>query len=439
MDRECILVPPMGAIILEGLLAKLAQTAEMTRLKEIKQLATLYLFHSTARHTRFTHSCGVMFMVRNYFPYIADRFYELLGIHDRLLLEAAALLHDIGQPAWSHAGELFPKLRGFASEYNHETITSTLIRDGHQFDKYFEKWNRPRIYDVIKEQEDLDMIAKLVKGEPPVPDKIPHNEKIKKEKRFLGQMIKSYCDFDRVAYLIGDSFFLGSHIAPFSDAMVYPNIGIIPIRGENQFGFLDEIYAQIFVLNRELSYAYFYKDPRDVLAREMLARAWNKMFPLDMDIYELWFSTDSQLLDKMKNCGRPFVTRIATMIESHQIYDIARIIYFKDLDPSRREKLEQLDQNRIELLGFEEKVCNGNTDAENLIIGISIHKTPEEVYANVLDRSGNLCKLGQYTLMKPLYDPAYCHERSFLIIGTFNLNKTMQEQIIKTILEELRK
>lgn len=425
---------PFGAIYLEGPLAKLTETAEMTRLKHIKQLGTLYLFYPTANHSRYIHSCGVAYLVNEFFRHIDPL---AVSFPNRHFCEVAALIHDIGQPTWSHSGELFPKLRGFGDRFRHGKISAEMIRNGEKFDKYFSHWERPRIYDIIRDPNERELIAKVIEGRPPLPEDLPNKEKAEKKERFLGQLINSHCDFDRVEYLYRDSCSIGAYYTPFSTALIYENVGIIPVGEENLFGFTNEVFAQSFVLTRELTYAYFYKDPRDLIAKEMLGRAWNKMFSgqtkiTDEDVYGLWFLTDAQLLERMKDNNDHFVKRIASMIESQKIYHIAKIIDLKGFDVVQRERIIEIDKDRIKLLQLEDKICKTvGIDQGDLIISTYIHETPPEVNMIVLDSDKKPRLLGDFALMKPLYNPDYFFERSKLLISTFKDDKKLQNIVVK--------
>lgn len=78
---------------------ELMDTVQFRRLQSIKQQSTLDWTISTAEHTRYSHSLGVM--------HIADRIAVQLGLPDdeRQIIRIAALLHDIGHYPLSHVCE----------------------------------------------------------------------------------------------------------------------------------------------------------------------------------------------------------------------------------------------------------------------------------------------------------------------------------------------
>ncbi|MCK9587144.1 HD domain-containing protein, partial [Methanothrix soehngenii] len=109
--------PVHGYVKLEGLALEIANTPQMQRLRWIKQLGLANLVYPGANHTRFEHSLGAYHM--------ASLLTDHLGLDedDRLLVGAAALLHDVGHGPLSHATEsaLAPFLRT-----EHESVIEIL-------------------------------------------------------------------------------------------------------------------------------------------------------------------------------------------------------------------------------------------------------------------------------------------------------------------------
>ncbi|HUS76223.1 MAG TPA: HD domain-containing protein [Methanothrix sp.] len=111
--------PVHGYVKLEGLALELADTPQMQRLRWIKQLGLASLVYPGANHTRFEHSLGAY--------HLAGLLANHLGLQekDKMLVCAAALLHDVGHGPLSHATEaaLAPYLR-----MEHESIIDLLKR-----------------------------------------------------------------------------------------------------------------------------------------------------------------------------------------------------------------------------------------------------------------------------------------------------------------------
>ncbi|MDR0863262.1 MAG: HD domain-containing protein [Oscillospiraceae bacterium] len=84
------------------------------RLRRIRQLALTDMVYPGAVHTRFEHSLGVMQTATEMYDHIAESQKDLLqsvfsldvGVKRyRKIVRLAALLHDVGHPPFSHAGE----------------------------------------------------------------------------------------------------------------------------------------------------------------------------------------------------------------------------------------------------------------------------------------------------------------------------------------------
>ncbi|GAV23385.1 HD domain-containing protein [Carboxydothermus pertinax] len=109
------------------------------RLRRIKQLAWTDMVYPGAMHTRFEHSLGVMHTATKMFKSIVEKDslflknelkYNNAGIErDLAVLRIACLLHDVGHPPFSHAGEdLMPTNPKTNKAYKHEHYSAAIIR-----------------------------------------------------------------------------------------------------------------------------------------------------------------------------------------------------------------------------------------------------------------------------------------------------------------------
>lgn len=91
--------PVHGDLVFDGVIEELILTDELQHLSEVKQLGITEKIYPGANHTRFSHALGVC--------HIAGKIAQRLSIpeQDRLLIQIAALLHDIGHYDFSHAIE----------------------------------------------------------------------------------------------------------------------------------------------------------------------------------------------------------------------------------------------------------------------------------------------------------------------------------------------
>ena len=149
------------------------------RLKKISQLGLAYLIYPNAKHSRFEHCLGTM--------YLAGKIAKTLGLSedDVQYFRLAALLHDVGHGPFSHAFEEYlrerKKIRG------HEDLTKLVILNS-------------EIRDIIDDSTfDSKKIAELSVG------------KIRDKKRdFLNSLILGAIDIDKMDFLVRDAYFTKS-------------------------------------------------------------------------------------------------------------------------------------------------------------------------------------------------------------------------------------
>ena len=113
----------------ENMLWELINTRPFQRLRRVKQLGFSYLVYPGATHSRFAHSIGVFHIARRMMKIIERHlgegsFQEAQAQHAL----AAALLHDVGHGAFSHAFEEVGK-RLKIEMAKHETVSKKLILD----------------------------------------------------------------------------------------------------------------------------------------------------------------------------------------------------------------------------------------------------------------------------------------------------------------------
>ncbi len=161
--------PVHGYVKLEGLALELADTPQMQRLRWIKQLGLASLVYPGANHTRFEHSLGAY--------HLADLLANNFGLQeeDKMLVCAAALLHDLGHGPLSHATEaaLAPYLRT-----EHESIV-----------------------DILKKDEIRRVLNKYGLQASDIQSTINGSG--------LGQIVSGEIDVDRMDYLIRDAHYTG--------------------------------------------------------------------------------------------------------------------------------------------------------------------------------------------------------------------------------------
>ena len=180
------------------------------RLRRIRQLSLTEMVYPGANHTRFEHSLGVVQMATEMFDNITRQEHSLekLGIkkeglkRTRKIIRLAALLHDIGHPPFSHAGEeAAPKLpldhphykAGVKERYDHEDYSIAAIK--FVFRDYIDTHHACEALGIKAE----DITALL--GDKSVPPT--------RTSMIWGGLISGQLDADRADYLLRDSLHIG--------------------------------------------------------------------------------------------------------------------------------------------------------------------------------------------------------------------------------------
>ena len=170
MNLKIIKDPVHGYIDVEEFALALLDSKALQRLRYIRQLGFTYLVYPGANHTRFEHSLGTMFL--------ADVACRRFGLPDdeRMLVVAAALLHDIGHGPFSHASE--PLMEEFLHR-THDDI-ELIVED--------QVGSQLRASGI-----DPDELCAVVKGKHP-----------------LSGIIHGDLDVDRMDYLLRDAYYTGT-------------------------------------------------------------------------------------------------------------------------------------------------------------------------------------------------------------------------------------
>ncbi len=160
----------------------LIDTAQMQRLRRIRQLGGTYQVYQSAEHSRFCHALGVyqiskMMCNENCIgSYISD--------YDKLTVMCAALLHDVGHGPFSHC---FEDVFGL----NHEEYTVKIIEGNSEVNTVLENFHTGF----------SKVVSSIIKKDHP--------------NKILVQMVSSQLDSDRMDYLLRDSYFTGTTYGQF--------------------------------------------------------------------------------------------------------------------------------------------------------------------------------------------------------------------------------
>lgn len=112
-----------GDIFIEDRYLKIVNTSEFQRLRRINQLSVGNLVFPSAQHTRFSHSIGTFYLMKEIINHISSQLENInikVDEKDKDLALLVALLHDIGHGPFSHAFES-------VLNKNHEEWTCDII------------------------------------------------------------------------------------------------------------------------------------------------------------------------------------------------------------------------------------------------------------------------------------------------------------------------
>jgi len=176
------------------LFADLIDTAEFQRLRRIRQLGLAYFAYQSAEHSRFTHSLGAFNLATRVIAKLSAE--HKITDEERIVVRAAALLHDIGHGAFSHVIEA---ILGF----HHENYSVAAISEP--------QTEINRVLTAFSPNLAVD-VAAIIKGT--------------FRRRALAQLVSSQLDVDRMDYLLRDSLMTGAKYGVYDLEWIVKSIDI---------------------------------------------------------------------------------------------------------------------------------------------------------------------------------------------------------------------
>ncbi len=172
--------PIYGYVRLTEIERNVIDTLAVQRLRRIRQLAGAEYVYPAANHTRFEHVVGAMYLA----GVVGENLPTELSAEERQKVRLAALLHDVGHAPFSHLFE--PFLLKYLGR-NHEDMSTWIIGNS-------------ALADVIDAQGfDAKELSRLAVGKVSTPNK-----------HFLGQIISSSFDVDKMDFVVRDSYHTGA-------------------------------------------------------------------------------------------------------------------------------------------------------------------------------------------------------------------------------------
>jgi uncharacterized protein len=199
-----------GSVKVEGVFLRLLGRPEMQRLHDVHQLGLAHLVFPGANHTRLEHSLGTF--------HIASKMADSLRLRpdERNEVLAAALLHDLGHPPFSHTLE---EVMADRLGVDHIDLSQSMIKGEL---RSFSDGEMRLLQDTSSAQEVLEeegispeRVADLVVS--PVGPDVPGQSVLEVEEgqahfgqdNYLHQMIHGPVDADQMDYLLRDAHYTG--------------------------------------------------------------------------------------------------------------------------------------------------------------------------------------------------------------------------------------
>ena len=244
------------------------------RLRRINQMGLSYLVFPGAKHTRFEHVLGCVFLMQKTVEMLR---FKGIQISDKEAegLYIAILLHDIGHGPFSHAME-----HSIVEGISHEEISLLFMQE---LNKVF--------------NGKLDTAIAIFQGTYP--------------RKFMHQLISGQLDMDRADYLKRDSFYTGVAEGNINSERL---ISMLNVRNDELVVEEKGLYSvEKFLIARRLMYWQVYLHKTSVVAEQILIRLLKRAKELVQQGQELTMSTALAFFVKNKISKNNFSQEVLEM------------------------------------------------------------------------------------------------------------------------------
>lgn len=293
------------------------------RLRRINQMGLSYLVFPGAKHTRFEHVLGCVFLMQKTVEMLR---FKGVQISDKQAegLYIAILLHDIGHGPFSHAME-----HSIVEGISHEEIS---LRFMQELNKVF--------------NGKLDTAIAIFQGTYP--------------RKFMHQLISGQLDMDRADYLKRDSFYTGVAEGNINSERL---ISMLNVRNDELVVEEKGLYSvEKFLIARRLMYWQVYLHKTSVVAEQILIRLLNRAKELVQQRQELTMSTALAFFVKNKISKDNFSQEVLEMFARLDDTDIISAMkewqFYPDIVLSKLSKMllnRDLLKIKVRLNDFEEQ------------------------------------------------------------------------------------
>jgi len=285
-----------GPIKLDKMAVSLLENPLMQRLRLIKQLGCANFVFPSANHNRFEHSIGVYFVTCRIIEQLEKEIVKFkLEINgdtfDTLknTMKAAAILHDIGQPPFSHVLEPFLEIafikrieEGKIEPAAPHELLSKIIIEKSQY-----------INDILDEYSvDKKWIGNFITGKP-----------MDNKWLFAQKVINGDIDADKIDYLLRDAYFTG---VPFGKIDHHRILNMFTIWDDQQAfqlaGILKGYMAfESLVISRLQMFASVYNHHTSRVASSMLRYSLSEEIGEDMRNNPSWllYHVDASIIGRV--------------------------------------------------------------------------------------------------------------------------------------------
>ena len=347
------------------------------RLRRINQMALSYLVFPGAKHTRFEHVLGCVFLMQKTVEMLR---FKGVQISDKEAegLYIAILLHDIGHGPFSHAME-----HSIVEGISHEEIS---LRFMQELNKVF--------------NGKLETAIAIFQGTYP--------------RKFMHQLISGQLDMDRADYLKRDSFYTGVAEGNINSERL---ISMLNVRNDELVVEEKGLYSvEKFLIARRLMYWQVYLHKTSVAAEQILIRLLNRAKELVQQGQELTMSTALAFFVKNKISKDNFSQEVLEMFARLDDTDIISAMkewqFYPDAVLSKLSKMllnRDLPKIKVRLNDFEEQkikrlqklsLAKGIDEKDMkyfVFIGVMTNRAynPEKEIIKILTKNGRVVELSK--------------------------------------------
>ena len=293
------------------------------RLRRINQMGLSYLVFPGAKHTRFEHVLGCVFLMQKTVEMLRFKGIQI-SEKEAEGLYIAILLHDIGHGPFSHAME-----HSIVEGISHEEISLRFMQE---------------LNNVFNGK--LDTAIAIFQGTYP--------------RKFMHQLISGQLDMDRADYLKRDSFYTGVAEGNINSERL---ISMLNVRNDELVVEEKGLYSvEKFLIARRLMYWQVYLHKTSVVAEQILIRLLKRAKELVQQGQELTMSTALAFFVKNKISKDNFSQEVLEMFARLDDTDIISAMkewqFHPDIVLSKLSKMllnRDLLKIKVRLNDFEEQ------------------------------------------------------------------------------------